>query len=264
MERTAVLHGVWLGTRHSICPHYLVGGGGCDPAPILHCCPSVSRAQSWMGRGGCFSPTPLIADCSLLFSSCMVRNEGLLCLQLQWHKGVLSSPTPPNTPVHPELWGTPTPLRSCVCDAHPHPIASILLPPSPTFPAQLPRGGGGEIQGHPPSPPLGFSSQPKVSRDVWSLYLAVSTRPAQFPAAVFSGTPAALCHPVSPCITPPIAAAGKMLLGDIKARGKSSVPPPSPAPSSSSSSLQLTWRPPATRTPRCHQENASTVPRSRG
>ena len=125
------------------------GGGGCDPAPILHRCPSVSRAQSWTGRGGCFSPTPLIADCSLLFSSCMVRNEGLLCLQLQWHKGV---PSPPNTPVHPELWGTPTPLRSCVCDAHPHSIASILLPPSPTFPAPVPRRGGGNTGTSPLTP----------------------------------------------------------------------------------------------------------------
>lgn len=239
----------------------LGGGGGCDPAPILHCCPSVSRAQSWTGRGGCFSPTPLIADCSLLFSSCMVRNEGLLCLQLQWHKGVLS---PPPTLQCTQSSGAYQHLSGAVCVMLiPIPLPASFSHPAQPFQPQCHEEGGG-TQGHPPSPPLGFSSQPKVSRDVWSLYLAVSTRPAQFPAAVFSGTPAALCHPVSPCITPPIAAAGKMLLGDIKARGKSSVPPPSPAPSSSSSSLQLTWRPPATRTPRCHQENASTVPRSRG
>lgn len=64
-------------------------------------------------------------------------------------------------------------------------------------------------------------------------------RPAQFPAAVFSGTPAALCHPVSPCVTPPIAAASKMLLGDMKLVGRAlclpqplCLPPPLPRSSS--------------------------------
>lgn len=100
-------------------------------------------------------------------------------------------------------------------------------------------GGGGNTGTSPPNPPPGFSSQPKVSRDGWSLYLATSMRPAQFPAAVFSGTPAALCHPVSPCVTPPIAAASKMLLGDMKLVGRAlclpqplCLPPPLPRSSS--------------------------------
>lgn len=137
------------------------GGGAVIRPPSFTAVPLCPELRAGRGGGGCFSPTPLIADCSLLFSSCMVRNEGLLCLQLQWHKGVLSSPTPPNTPVHPELWGIPTPLRSCVCDAHPHPIASILLPPSPTFPAQLPRGGGGKYRDIPPHPHSAFPPSPK-------------------------------------------------------------------------------------------------------
>lgn len=125
------------------------GGGAVIRPPSFTAVPLCPELRAGRGGGGCFSPTPLIADCSLLFSSCMVRNEGLLCLQLQWHKGVLS---PPPTLQCTQSSGAHQHLSGAVCDAHPHPIASILLPPSPTFPAPVPRRGGGNTGTSPLTP----------------------------------------------------------------------------------------------------------------
>lgn len=135
------------------------GGGGCDPAPILHCCPSVSRAQSWMGRGGCFSPTPLIADCSLLFSSCTVRNEGLLCFQLQWHKGVLS---PPPTLQCTQSSGAHQHLSGAVCVMLiPIPLPASFSHPAQPFQPNCHEGGGGKYRDIPPHPHSAFPPSPK-------------------------------------------------------------------------------------------------------
>lgn len=93
MEQCSPVCG-WGGPGTAFVP--TMGGGGAATLLLsftaVPLCPGLRAG----GEGG-FSPTPLIANCSLPFSSPTIRNEGPLRLQPQWHRGV---PNPPPTHTH--------------------------------------------------------------------------------------------------------------------------------------------------------------------